>query len=78
MNGILKNFSVIGDEFRHWWYAMKKEHLPRFKEASLRSGKNNVVHLLVNLLTETVRAMPRTVTYSLLFYAGYQITGALL
>ena len=72
MDGIFKNFSVVGDEFRHWWYVMKEEHLPRFKKADLRFGKNNVAHLLVNLLTETVRAMPRTVTYSILTYVVYR------
>jgi len=73
MDGILKNFSVVGNEFRHWWYVMRDEHLPRFKEANLRFGKNNVIHLLTNLLTETVRAMPRTVTYSILLYIAYRI-----
>ena len=71
-NGIKKNVKVVLNELKHWWFCMRMEHLPRFKEATLRwrgqYAKRNIVHLLFNLLTETVRALPRTISYSLVFW----------
>jgi hypothetical protein len=76
-DGVLKNFQVVGEELKHWVFVMKKEHLPRFKEATLRFDgkhrKNNIVHLLFNLLTETVRALPRTISYCLCFWGAIEL-----
>jgi hypothetical protein len=59
----MTNFRKYGDEFRHLWYVMKSEHLPRFKHGSFDPReKENYPHLLRNLWTETFRAMPRTIS----------------
>jgi hypothetical protein len=59
----LTNFRKYWDEFRHLWYAMKSDHLPRFKNGSFDPReKENYLHLIRNLLTETFRAMPRTLS----------------
>ena len=48
---------------------MRIEHLPRFKAVTWRSGRNNVFHLLMNVLVETIRALPRTLAYSAVILA---------
>lgn len=76
-DGIEKNIEVVLQELKHWWFCMRKEHLPRLKDMTLKfkgdDAKRNVAHVLFNLLTETVRALPRTISYSLCFWGVTEI-----
>lgn len=76
-DGLLKNFSVVTDELKDWWYDMRKDHLPRFRQSTLKfwgaHRKRNIIHLAVNVVTETIRALPRTITYALMFWGFYEV-----
>lgn len=76
-DGLLKNFEVVTDEWQDWWHSMRKDHLPRFRHSTLKwtgeHRKRNVIHLLVNVVTETIRALPRTLTYGLMMWGGLEV-----
>jgi len=62
-DGAAKNLEVLKAEWSLWFSEMKKG-LARFKDASLKfRDKNNVFHLIVNLIEETYDSLPRTFTY---------------
>lgn len=67
-DGLLKNFEVVGTELKGWYRAMRDEHLPRFKTGTWRLGKQNYLHLLVNVLDESIEALHRTLTYALILW----------
>jgi hypothetical protein len=62
-NGIAKNFEVVRGELDDWRALMPK-HVKTFREA--RGGEK--FHKALNLVTESVRLLPRTLTYSLLAF----------
>ena len=62
-DGAAKNLEVLKAEWSLWFSEMKKG-LARFKDASLKiRDKNNVFHLITNLIEETYDSLPRTFTY---------------
>ena len=61
-NGLLRNIQEVQEEFLDWLYEMKIG-LTRFQRAGLRGDKRNIFHLIQNLITETWRAFPRTLSY---------------
>jgi len=73
-NGMSKNVSVVRGELRNWWQEMKN-NTARFRYAGvINKGSraptgetnNNVFHLLTNYISESYRALPRTMTYATL------------
>ena len=71
MDGIKKNIEVVKTELFNWWIQMQN-NTHRFKYAGvINKGtraptgetNNNVFHLLTNYVSETYRALPRTLTY---------------
>lgn len=61
-DGADKNNERVLEEFKelvNQW----KLGLARFKNAGVKLDKNNVAHLTQNLVTETFRALPRTLGY---------------
>jgi len=65
-DGILKNLDVVRNEWEDWWQRMK-EGSARFKEGTFDPReKENYLHLSVNMLEETIDALPRTITYALI------------
>ena len=71
-DGIMKNLGVVGGELSEWADQMKLG-IARFKDVSIRLDKTNVLHLLQNLVTETIRALPRTLGYCVSVYALFLI-----
>lgn len=72
-DGLAKNVEVVVNELKDWWFDMEALHLPRFRKASMKIGdKSFILHLVLNLITETIRALPRTLTYALVLYFMYQ------
>lgn len=67
-DGFKKNIEVVLEELKHWLFVLRKEHLPRFKTGTFLWGKSNYLHLAMNLFTETIRALPRTIAYSVVIY----------
>lgn len=70
-DGISKNISVVKQELRNWSAEMKANTV-RFKYGGLVNKgsraptghlNNNYFHLLTNYVSETYRALPRTLTY---------------
>lgn len=62
-NGFAKNLEVVKAEIEEWQYQMEIG-LRRFKQGSWSWGKQSYFHLAMNLVTETFRALPRTMAYS--------------
>jgi hypothetical protein len=61
-DGLKKNWSIVRGELRDWLGQMRIG-LARFKTASLRFDKTNVLHLAMNLIEETFDRLPRTLAY---------------
>jgi hypothetical protein len=56
-DGLKKNWSIVRAELRDWLGQMHIG-LARFKTASLRFDKTNVLHLVMNLIEETFDRIP--------------------
>lgn len=61
-NGMAKNLEVVQMEIANW-RALMPIHIKSYREAKSLGRK---VHKAWNLVTETIRLMPRTVGYSAL------------
>lgn len=62
-SGTLTNLNRYKEEFTLLWMGMKEDHLPRFKNGSFDPREDgNYYHLTRNIVTETFRAMPRTLS----------------
>lgn len=70
-DGWKKNREVIKGEWSNWWIEMK-DNTSRFRYSGIINNgtraptgetNNNVFHLLTNYVSETYRALPRTLTY---------------
>lgn len=59
-DGLKKNFEVVQDEWSKWRREMPI-HVARFQRAD---GIGEKLHTGVNLLTESIRLLPRTLTYT--------------
>jgi len=62
-NGIKKNWQVVQAEIANW-RALMPIHIKTFKDAS--GGEK--IHKAWNLVTESIRLLPRTLGYSLLLF----------
>jgi len=71
-DGMAKNVAVVRGEWANWWQEMK-DNTARFRYAGvINKGSraptgetnNNVFHLLTNYISESYRALPRTMTYA--------------
>ena len=62
-DGIWKNLEVVTDEIDDWKVIMKT-HVATFKAAE---GIAQKAHKAMNLVTESVRLLPRTVAYYLVW-----------
>lgn len=69
--GISKNIEVVKKELNNWYEEMRANTV-RFKYGGLVNKgsraptgelNNNYFHLLTNYVSETYRALPRTLTY---------------
>lgn len=63
-NGIKKNWQVVQHEIANW-RALMPQHVRTFKDAR---GIGEKLHKAMNLVTESVRLLPRTLAYSLLIF----------
>jgi len=63
-NGLKKNLQVVQHEIADW-RALMPQHIRALRDANGIGGK---LHKAVNLVTESVRLLPRTLTYSLLIF----------
>ena len=63
-NGLTKNFEVVRGELDDWRALMPK-HVKTFREAE---GFKESAHKAWNLVTESIRLLPRTLGYSLLAF----------
>lgn len=61
-DGIKKNWQVVQHEIADW-RALMPQHIRVFKDANGIAGK---AHKAMNLVTESVRLLPRTVSYLLI------------
>jgi len=70
-NGVKKNISVVEQELQDWRHEIKANTV-RFRygglvnkgsRAPMGETNNNYFHLLTNYISETYRALPRTLTY---------------
>jgi hypothetical protein len=66
-DGLKKNWSIVRAEIRDWLGQMHIG-LARFKTASLKFDKTNVLHLAMNLIEETFDRLPRTLAYSFVIW----------
>lgn len=66
-DGIAKNWQVVQRELAEW-RALMPIHVRTFKDAR---GIAQKAHKGVNLVTESVRLLPRTLTYSLLAFVVF-------
>jgi len=65
-DGLQKNLQVVAAEWGDWLGRMKVG-LSRFHRGTWNPlEQENYLHLIVNLLEETIDALPRTITYSLI------------
>lgn len=63
-SGIKKNWQVVQHEIADW-RALMPVHVRTFRDAK---GVAEKLHKAVNLVTESVRLLPRTATYALLLF----------
>jgi hypothetical protein len=69
-NGIAKNLDVVREEI-YYWRMLMPAHLKTLRDANWADKP----HKAVNLITESIRLLPRTLVYSLLAFVV--IDGAL-
>ena len=63
-NGIAKNWEVVQHELANW-RALMPRHVKTYRDAT---GISQKVHKVWNLVTESIRLLPRTLGYSLLIF----------